>query len=272
MTSNHNFFGKHIHSKSSTDSINTQISSLNIKTTGNTLHNFDSNKIKSSFKSDLGEEFHSEANNLSMDISYDPFEFPLKSIFPATCHFSKTKRKHRRYLSTPMNFVPSNFLFSYTKRRTNSKDREPSERSISPIVSDLKNFAFCATDDGSTLNSKRQNANEDDKSSETFNVEPTFKVPFKTVLHKGIIQKRMEREKNNPILPVLGSNPCTAYCEFCKMDVHTTVILRNSSVIVASFMELVHNLFGCCSNSIWLNRMRYHRCSNCGTVLGRSCI
>lgn len=247
-------FSKHSHSRSSTNSTTTQNSNLYSPSKTSKLN---ASKHKKPRISEISLDMH-----MSLDIE-DNFEFPLKSIFPATYHFSKTKKKHRRVYSSPHDFVPSNFLFSnIRKRQINSIDR-----SVSPHLVDHKEELISEINDVPTFNSLRRNILQCQINVDL--TESACKTEVKSNLEIGH-QKAYFNDENK--LPVLGSNPCTTYCEYCKVEVHTIVIIRNNSMIITNLMEFMNSLFGCCSNSNWMNKMRYHRCSNCGTVLGRSCI
>ncbi|CAG9330419.1 unnamed protein product [Blepharisma stoltei] len=261
------FLRKNNSVKSSNESIDTQGSSF---ITHSHIDNIeDNNDQKKWYKKTLGEDFQLDPKSQSTELNDWQFEVPMKSIFPSTCYLSRSSKMHRRFLSTPPDFIQPKFLINYSKRRKNLDRNSPEKTSLS-IESDKKSWSLSSEEVLSALNLKRQSLVENDEIIDSFKADLALKAPIKDVSAKKYRKLHTEKENSNHSLPALGNNPCTVYCEFCKMDVHSVVIIRNDSRFVTSFMDFFQNIFGCCSSLVWLNNMRYHRCSNCGTILGRS--
>mmetsp|Transcript_15105 Transcript_15105/g.21971 ORF Transcript_15105/g.21971 Transcript_15105/m.21971 type:complete len:303 (+) Transcript_15105:72-980(+) len=70
-------------------------------------------------------------------------------------------------------------------------------------------------------------------------------------------------------LPVLGMTPCSAYCNYCKQQVHTKVEYQNPK-LPSPFLTILSNIFTCCQAPNWLSTHRVHACPNCNLVIAKS--
>lgn len=69
-------------------------------------------------------------------------------------------------------------------------------------------------------------------------------------------------------LVVLENSPCSVYCRYCKIDVHTTIEFYNTRV-PGRFLRMFSSIFTCCSGPLWLNNYKVHKCPRCSLVLAK---
>lgn len=80
--------------------------------------------------------------------------------------------------------------------------------------------------------------------------------------------KENRREELRGSMNIMGNTPCTAYCRYCKVDVHTTVELYNAGVS-GGVLKFFSSVFTCCSGPLWLNNLKVHKCPQCSLVLAK---
>ncbi|OMJ96259.1 hypothetical protein SteCoe_231 [Stentor coeruleus] len=69
-------------------------------------------------------------------------------------------------------------------------------------------------------------------------------------------------------LIVLENSPCSVYCRYCKIDVHTAIEFYNTRV-PGKFLKMFSSIFTCCSGPLWLNNYKVHKCPHCSLVLAK---
>ncbi|OMJ68519.1 hypothetical protein SteCoe_33997 [Stentor coeruleus] len=74
--------------------------------------------------------------------------------------------------------------------------------------------------------------------------------------------------RNRNSLPILEGAPCTAYCRYCKKDVHTIVEIHNTH-LSNGVLRIFSSIFSCCSLPNWLRNARVHKCPNCSLVIAK---
>ena len=74
--------------------------------------------------------------------------------------------------------------------------------------------------------------------------------------------------QNRESLLVLDNTPCTAYCRYCKIDVHTSVEFYNTK-LSKGVMKVVASIFSCCTLPTWINTLRVHKCPYCSLVIAK---
>ncbi|CAG9328799.1 unnamed protein product [Blepharisma stoltei] len=197
-------------------------------------------------------------NSLSFEFGSEDLGLSLKSIFPATCHLTASgKKKHRRVLSHPVGLFPTN-LFN-CKKSISKKTKLHIENLMLPADCDSKQIIISEIDD---LEYTEFNASK--LKTDIITSEMTTKNPKESTMD------RKNEEKSPEGLPVVGFLPCTLFCNKCQLDVHTTVEIQNRTAFPISILEALSSLVECCRGAMWINQMRYHRCSNCNSILARS--
>lgn len=85
------------------------------------------------------------------------------------------------------------------------------------------------------------------------------------------IYEKAGEVKERP-LPILGLLPCSAYCQKCGLDVHTTIDfdLKERSRMSSALISLFGPVLSCCEVPLWLNKLKVHRCSVCRSAVARS--
>lgn len=64
----------------------------------------------------------------------------------------------------------------------------------------------------------------------------------------------------------LGVMPCTAFCNNCKIDVHTEIRFIGSA-LERKMLSLISEVFTCCEGPAWLSKKRAHTCPNCRKII-----
>ena len=89
-----------------------------------------------------------------------------------------------------------------------------------------------------------------------------------------VLEELYEKENKAGLrpLPILGSLPCSAYCQKCGMDVHTVISfdLSERSLMSSTLITLFSPVLSCCEVPMWLNKLKVHRCSICHIAVARS--
>lgn len=80
--------------------------------------------------------------------------------------------------------------------------------------------------------------------------------------------KENVRESVGKSLQVLDSSPCSIYCRFCKVDVHSSIEYYNTRMS-GGLLKVFSSIFTCCSGPLWLSNMKVHKCPKCSLVLAK---
>ena len=80
--------------------------------------------------------------------------------------------------------------------------------------------------------------------------------------------KENRREEMRASVIMMGNAPCTMFCRYCKVDVHTSVELYNAG-ISGGVLKIFASIFTCCNGPLWLNNLRVHKCPRCSLVLAK---
>lgn len=78
----------------------------------------------------------------------------------------------------------------------------------------------------------------------------------------------LSTEKPKKDLECFGNNATTAYCRYCKVDVHTIVDFNSS--YNSKFLKAISSVVACCNYPNWFAAYRVHKCPVCSLVLGKS--
>ncbi|CAG9314743.1 unnamed protein product [Blepharisma stoltei] len=215
------------------------------------------------------------SENNSFD-SHHSLGFSLKSIFPDSVNYDiRSSKKHQRGLSQPptvlnpalllldkysKNGLGLNKSFSSIHKMFYGKENYKKQKQVSVLTNEasfkeIKNTSHCrhASDADSVLYME-----PDSKEIETENLPITVSTynPFTT------------EENKEKTMRILGTKPCTAYCENCQMDVHTNIEFDSKKDIPRPFLTFFSSIFACCATEpSWLGK-RVHRCYKCSEVVG----
>jgi hypothetical protein len=88
-----------------------------------------------------------------------------------------------------------------------------------------------------------------------------------SVIHKTEESVKKLHTSLRGSLPILESTPCTAFCPYCKIQVHTSIELYSQS-FSKKVISLFASILSCCE-APWLSNMKVHKCPHCSLVLGR---
>ena len=80
--------------------------------------------------------------------------------------------------------------------------------------------------------------------------------------------KRNSCENVKKSIIVLESTPCSVYCKFCKIDVHTSIELYHTRV-PGGILRAFSSIFACCREPLWINNFKVHKCPRCSLVLAK---